>query len=109
MARVRVRVRQELAAVAPAEKVRDGPVGRTVEEQPDRPVGVRVMLQHEHHAAVQVRLLDEERVRLCEEDAALLWHRKLMDPPCVAGDLGRSELEVGRVVGVQVRAKVRAM
>lgn len=52
--------------VAPAEKVSDGSVGRTVEEQPDRAVGVRVVLQHEHHAAVQVRLLDEERVRLRE-------------------------------------------
>ena len=84
---------------APAEKVRDGPVGRTVEEQPDRPVGVGVMLQHEHHAAVQVRLLDEERVRLREEDAALLRHRKLMDPRCVAGDLGRSGLEVSVWLG----------
>ena len=79
---------------SPAEKVRDGPVSRTVEEQPDRALGLRVMLQHEHHAAVQVRLLDEERVRLSEEDAALLRHRKLVDPPFVAGGLGRSGLEV---------------
>ena len=96
MARVSVRGNERSS---PAEKVRDGPVSRTVEEQPDRALGLRVMLQHEHHAAVQVRLLDEERVRLSEEDAALLRHRKLVDPPFVAGGLGRSGLEVNVWLG----------
>ena len=96
MARVSVRGNKRSS---PAEKVRDGPVSRTVEEQPDRALGLRVMLQHEHHAAVQVRLLDEERVRLSEEDAAFLRHRKLVDPPFVAGGLGRSGLEVNVWLG----------
>jgi hypothetical protein len=39
------------------------------------------VVKHQHNAAVQVRLLIEDGVRLREKHAALLGHRELVHPP----------------------------
>eukprot|EP00962_Isochrysis_galbana_P026483 scaffold8225_cov129-Isochrysis_galbana.AAC.4 len=72
----------------PLEQLAERRVGRRVEKQPD---GARllVVLQHQHHRAVQDRLIREQRMRLGEEQAAGLRHGQLVHPVGAVRTVGR--------------------
>ena len=54
--------------------------GVAPQQQPDRAARL-VVLHDQHDGAVQVRLVGEERVRLCQQDAARLGRCELVHPP----------------------------